>query len=113
MKGPQQFQGFADPPKPPDFNAPSWGGRVEALAEARPEEWARYGPYSSNKTASYAVHSVRRSVAKMAGYEAEATYAQEGEEFYVYLRARTTNRNDSTVTVLRPRAAGGSAHQAG
>jgi hypothetical protein len=98
MKGPASFQGFQDPPAQSDPNASSWRDRAVALGTRFPDQWAKYGPYASNKTASHASTSAREALAELDGVSGDVTYGPDDDgSYYVFMRAVRAGSRDSNV----------------
>lgn len=104
MKPPAPFQGFEDPPTHSDPNAPSWKARVVALAGMREYagRWAKYGPYATNNSASYAAASARKAMESFEDVEGEAIFSRAEEEssYYVYIRAARPGASRTNVSSI-------------
>lgn len=99
MKSPASFQGFQNPPAQSDPNASSWRDRAVALGTRFPGQWAKYGPYSSNKTASHASISARDALSEAENVIGEVTYGlEEDDAYYVYLKAMRIGVSETNVS---------------
>jgi len=88
MGEPASFQGFENPER--DVNATRWIDRLKALSDIRNlNKWAKYGPYSSNKTANKAQCSIFETFLNTPYFSdllIESYISQYNEKFYLFIR---------------------------
>ena len=87
---PANFVKFEDPQV--GVNSNNWESRIEALATEHKGKWAKYGPYSSNKTASTAKIRVEDCFYEFQKMHSNSIYylrtsvSVEQEKCYLYIR---------------------------
>jgi len=84
------FMGFETPPNSPD--APNWYDRVTALYNDYPNQWCKYGPYSSSNSVNMAKTSCKKHSTRIApkGARIETFISHDDDNsYYLYVIVRT------------------------
>lgn len=86
------FQGFEDPPL--DVEASTWLERLTALYSNHPGKWAKYGPYTSRKSAQNVASHIKSQLTPDSYLQPEFKVANRihlGEVWFLYIKVGESN----------------------